>query len=79
MTVPLKSFWYFVYFMTPNRSVAAQRRQQRPGLVCDCDGDVHQSRPYCGHVCCRSGEAGPRPGTNLKYTFFISAVHEQYL
>lgn len=58
---------------------AAQRRQQRSGLVCHRNGDVHQSRPHCGHVCCRFGAAGPRPGTNLKDNLFISAKHKQDL
>lgn len=69
-------FWKF----NPSKFfVAAQRGQQRSGLFCDCDGDVHQSWPHCGHVCCRSGEAGPRPGTNLKYNLCISAKHKQDL
>lgn len=59
-------FWKFDHFKS---FIAAQRRQQRSGLVCDCDGDVHQPWPHCGHVCRRSGEAGPGPGNNLKLIF----------
>lgn len=45
---------------------AAQRGQQRTGLICGCDGDVHQSGAHRGHVCGRPGEAGPGPGKKNK-------------
>lgn len=59
--------------------VAAQRRQQRSGLVCDCDGDVHQPWPHCGHVCCGSGEAGSGTGNNLKLIFsYLQNTNKSY-
>lgn len=71
--------WCLGNLITPNFCILAQRRQQRSGLIRDCDGDVHQSWPHCGHVCCRSGEAGPRTGTNLKLIFsYLQSTNKIY-
>lgn len=51
--------------------IAAQRGQQRAGLLCDRHGDLHQSGAYCGHVCGGPGEAGSGPGTFPNLLFFV--------
>lgn len=58
---------------------AAQRGQQRPGLVCGGDGDIHQSGAHRGHVCGRPGEARPGPGKTQNLNPYCSVRSEKYV
>lgn len=49
-----------------HRFLAAQRGQQRPGLIRGSDGDLHQSGPHRGHVCGGPGAPGPGPGNRCE-------------
>lgn len=51
---------------------AAQCGQQRAGLICGSDGDVHQSGAYSEYVCGRPREARPGTGKHQELNPFIS-------